>query len=264
LIALIQRGILDTDDEVRDRATLALASMTSPAPPPPPPLPPLASLERSLRNYLATPAQSAQRRFNLADVPAEEPAPIVAAPAVATSLMSPATAASSAATPAAASTAAGAAASASDDSRHKEELAAIPALATLGAYFKSSRPVALTESESEFVVACIKHVLADHIVLQFNVTNTLKNMALAHVQMKLDLSGVGGLAPRLSIPITRVNADETKPTYVVPFGLFAPCLLTRLVQLHCSAATSRSPCDRLYWCQAGLQGRGGWRGGRRG
>lgn len=43
----------------------------------------------------------------------------------------------------------------------------IPELAKLGPVFKSSiKEVELTESEMEYVVGCVKHVFAKHIVFQ--------------------------------------------------------------------------------------------------
>jgi coatomer protein complex subunit gamma len=50
--------------------------------------------------------------------------------------------------------------------RYAERLAAIPAFAGLGPLFKSSAPVELTESETEYVVRCVKHTFLGHIVLQ--------------------------------------------------------------------------------------------------
>ena len=47
-----------------------------------------------------------------------------------------------------------------------EQLAAIPEFASLGTLFKSSKPVELTESETEYMVRCIKHTFAEHIVFQ--------------------------------------------------------------------------------------------------
>ena len=48
-----------------------------------------------------------------------------------------------------------------------EQLAAIPEFASLGPLFKSSsKPLELTESETEYVVHCVKHVFANHIVFQ--------------------------------------------------------------------------------------------------
>ena len=47
-----------------------------------------------------------------------------------------------------------------------EKLNALPQLASFGPLFKSSAPVELTESETEYVVRCIKHTYAHHMVLQ--------------------------------------------------------------------------------------------------
>ena len=48
-----------------------------------------------------------------------------------------------------------------------EQLAAIPQFSKLGPLFRSSpKPVELTESETEYVVNCVKHVFNDHIVFQ--------------------------------------------------------------------------------------------------
>lgn len=47
-----------------------------------------------------------------------------------------------------------------------EKLNAIPQFASYGPLFKSSTPVELTESETEYVVRCVKHTYAHHMVLQ--------------------------------------------------------------------------------------------------
>ena len=48
-----------------------------------------------------------------------------------------------------------------------EVLSSIPEIAKLGPLFKSSdKPLELTESETEYVVKCVKHAFADHIVFQ--------------------------------------------------------------------------------------------------
>ena len=48
-----------------------------------------------------------------------------------------------------------------------EQLAALPKLANLGPLFKSSNtPIELTESETEYVVRCVKHTFPHHIVFQ--------------------------------------------------------------------------------------------------
>lgn len=48
-----------------------------------------------------------------------------------------------------------------------EQLAAVPEFQGLGPLFKSSpEPVALTESETEYVIRCTKHTFTDHMVFQ--------------------------------------------------------------------------------------------------
>ena len=46
--------------------------------------------------------------------------------------------------------------------------------------------VALTESETEYGVSCIKHAFVDHVVLQFNLTNTLNDQKLENVRVVLE------------------------------------------------------------------------------
>ena len=65
-------------------------------------------------------------------------------------------------------------AAASKQDIHAERLAAVPELAALGPLFKSSEPVELTESETEYVVRAVKHTFADYIVFQFDCSNTLQ------------------------------------------------------------------------------------------
>ena len=58
------------------------------------------------------------------------------------------------------------------------EMYKIPELAALGRVFRSTPPVELTESETEYVVSYIKHIMDDHIVLEFAVTNTIADQLL--------------------------------------------------------------------------------------
>ena len=52
-------------------------------------------------------------------------------------------------------------------SSSSEQLGAISEFSKLGPLFKSAdKPVELTESETEYVVRCIKHTFANHIVFQ--------------------------------------------------------------------------------------------------
>ena len=55
-----------------------------------------------------------------------------------------------------------------------EKLAEIPEFSRLGPLFKSSpKPLELSESETEYYVQCNVHTFQQHMVLQFDVTNTL-------------------------------------------------------------------------------------------
>ena len=61
------------------------------------------------------------------------------------------------------------------------ELYKIPELAALGRVFRSIGPIELTESETEYVVSYIKHVMDDHVVLEFMITNTIADQLLVDV-----------------------------------------------------------------------------------
>ncbi|XP_078533630.1 coatomer subunit gamma-2 isoform X2 [Lissotriton helveticus] len=70
----------------------------------------------------------------------------------------------------------------------QEQLAAIPEFKNLGPLFKSSESLQLTESETEYFVRCIKHVFTDHIVFQFDCTNTLNDQVLEKVTVQMEPS----------------------------------------------------------------------------
>lgn len=69
---------------------------------------------------------------------------------------------------------------------YAEILNKVPYLATLGPLFKSSRPVELTESETEYVVTCVKHVYKEHVVFQYNVTNNMEDQLLEDVSVEIE------------------------------------------------------------------------------
>jgi coatomer protein complex subunit gamma len=66
------------------------------------------------------------------------------------------------------------------------ELYKIPELAALGTVFRSTLPLELTESETEYVVSCVKHVMDEHIVLEFAITNTIADQLLVDTSVKLE------------------------------------------------------------------------------
>ncbi|KAI9758174.1 MAG: hypothetical protein M4579_003148 [Chaenotheca gracillima] len=77
----------------------------------------------------------------------------------------------------------GVAAAAAATQRYTQQLQAIPELSAYGGVLKSSPVVELTESETEYVVTVVKHIFKEHIVLQFDVKNTLPDTVLTDVSV---------------------------------------------------------------------------------
>ncbi|KAI1972539.1 coatomer subunit gamma [Ophidiomyces ophidiicola] len=67
--------------------------------------------------------------------------------------------------------------------KYSEQLSQIPELKAYGALLKSSPPVELTERETEYVVTAVKHIFKDHIVLQYDITNTLQDTVLEDISI---------------------------------------------------------------------------------
>lgn len=67
-----------------------------------------------------------------------------------------------------------------------EQLAAVPEFQGLGPLFKSSpEPVALTESETEYVIRCTKHTFSDHLVFQVSMVARDPAAACAQEQSQI-------------------------------------------------------------------------------
>lgn len=71
-------------------------------------------------------------------------------------------------------------------SGYAEALYKVPEFSDFGPVVRSSRPIPLTEDETEYVVNCVKHVFAEHVVFQFNITNTLDDQRLANVSVMME------------------------------------------------------------------------------
>ncbi|XP_042323410.1 coatomer subunit gamma-2 [Sceloporus undulatus] len=173
VLVLLQRCMMDSDDEVRDRATfylnvlqqrqLALNAayifngLTVSIP----------GMEKALHQYTLEPSDKPfdMRSVPLATAPIFEQKSEIALVASKPEKVAP--------------------------SRHdifQEQLAAIPEFKNLGPLFKSSEPVQLTEAETEYFIRCIKHVFSNHIVFQFDCTNTLNDQLLEKVTVQMEPS----------------------------------------------------------------------------
>lgn len=202
VLVLLTRCQLDGDDEVRDRATYFKAILeqhqqnlnshyilnglqVS-----------LSSLERALHSYTLS---TCQEPFDIKSVPV---APVAPEPKAAQADGSLHTAKRGE--------------TKSTATRHDmfvEKFAAIPEIAKLGPLFKSSTPAELTESETEYVVQCIKHVFPQHLLLQFDCTNTLNDQLLEDVVVQLELPE--GFELVKVLPCARLEYNISGVCYVI-------------------------------------------------
>lgn len=210
ILTLLKRSLGDEDDETRDRASVAVSVLKDameefpylapaedadpdegPVPDEPQAGDPAAfvllqglpmsfdRLERSIRAYVKAPAaMDSPEQLTLSTLPIveeyEEPESAVdegddigADPALAAAV--------------------------SGKEKEKKEVVdpaaavyAIPELAALGRVFRSSPPTALSEEEAEYVVTCVKHVLPEHIILQFPIQNTLEDQRLVNCTVTVE------------------------------------------------------------------------------
>ncbi|QRW11969.1 coatomer subunit gamma [Ceratobasidium sp. AG-Ba] len=178
---LLSRCLDDVDDEVRDRAAMYLKVLDEE------PLAQsyvkdegvfsLSALESKLVAYVND-ADAQAEAFDASDIPK-----ISKEQAKAESARPSTLEASLALNPVKAATPAAPAPTAAEtQSAYAEQLAAVPEFADYGSVLGSSvKPVQLTESETEYVVGCVKHLFKEHVVFQFNVSNTLPDTVLEQV-----------------------------------------------------------------------------------
>ncbi|XP_075039710.1 coatomer subunit gamma-1 [Mixophyes fleayi] len=174
ILVLLNRCVMDDDNEVRDRATFyvnileqrqkalnstyILNGLTVSIP----------GLERSLQQYTLEPSE---KPFDLKSVPlATAPMSEQRADSLpVTTVRQPEKVVST------------------RQDIFQEQLAAVPEFKSLGPLFRSSpEPVALTESETEYVVRCTKHTFVNHMVFQFDCTNTLNDQILENVTVQME------------------------------------------------------------------------------
>ncbi|XP_059080210.1 coatomer subunit gamma-2-like [Tigriopus californicus] len=198
VLVLLSRCQMDNDDEVRDRATyfkvileqqqqnlnsqfILNGLQVS-----------LSSLEKALHNYTLS---GCDAPFDIKSVPA---APIDVSEKKAKAGEMGMTSKKADAKPTA--------------TRHDmfvEKFAAIPQIAQCGPLFRSSQPVELTESETEYVVQCIKHVFPNHVVLQFDCTNTLNDQLLEKVTVDMEIPDGFELVEILACNKLEYNVKDT-------------------------------------------------------
>ncbi|XP_019551575.2 coatomer subunit gamma [Aedes albopictus] len=132
-----------------------------------------------------------------------------------------------------------------------EKLLQIPGIHRLGALHKSSLPVQLTESETEYTVSCIKHCFGHHVVFQFDCVNTLSDQLLENVRVDLVLPD--GFVTRAVIPCTKLPYGEKEATYVIvefppdlPNSIAAFGATLRFIVKDCDPSTGLPDSDEGY------------------
>ncbi|KAL4873337.1 hypothetical protein BDV12DRAFT_160865 [Aspergillus spectabilis] len=106
------------------------------------------------------------------------------------------------------------AATAAATQKYAEQLMQIPELKAYGTLLKSSIPVELSESETEYVVTAVKHIFKEHIVLQYDIKNTLPDTVLEDVTVVAAPSEDDNLEEEFTVPAPKLNTNEPGVVYV--------------------------------------------------
>lgn len=219
---LLTRCLDDVDDEVRDRAALNLRlmseedemaakfvkndSMFS-----------LPYFEHQLVMYVTSDDKSTfESAFDISKIPvvtreqadAEDRTKKLTA---STPSLKPPKVASTKAAPTGAEAAASATAAAQ---QYAQELLNIPEMKEFGSVLKSSPVVELTEAETEYVVKVVKHIFKEHIVLQYDITNTLDSVVLENVSVLAGPSDEEELEEVFIIEADKLSQNEPGKVYV--------------------------------------------------
>ncbi|CAO1634296.1 unnamed protein product [Sympodiomycopsis kandeliae] len=223
---LLQRCLDDVDDEVRDRAALNLKILRDTK---------LADrlvrdessyklkdLESQLQTYLAAGPSSAPFEASSVQRISREEAQQEAlrAKAEAASKVAMAAEGSKHASTSAAGAAADAVPSSAAEaqSQYSSELSTVSQFSGYGPLLKTSpRPLELTERETEYVVTAVKHVFAEHIVVQFNVSNTMSEAVLENVAVLVGGTEEAGLQEDFILPIGVLDRNTPSGKVYVSF-----------------------------------------------
>nr|AEQ05569.1 RE13603p1 [Drosophila melanogaster] len=199
ILVLLGRCQMDPDDEVRDRATYYLSILNSERPE----LYKnyiierencsLALLEKSLVEHLNGDVDT---RFDISIVPKAA----IVKPVIANDVM---LVTSSAPRPP----------KITREEESAARLAQLPGIQVLGPIHRSTAPIQLTESETEYTVQCIKHIFGQHVVFQFDCLNTLSDQILENVRVELTLPE--GFTTRAVIPCPKLPYNDLQATFVI-------------------------------------------------
>ena len=91
----------------------------------------------------------------------------------------------------------------------------IPEFAALGRIFRSTAASALTESETEYVVTCTKHIFEAHLVLEFSITNTIEDQMLKDCMVHVSGSDPELYATQSEVPIAELPYGNPGACFVI-------------------------------------------------
>jgi len=104
----------------------------------------------------------------------------------------------------------------------------IPEFANFGPRFTSGRPVELTEKETEYAVTSVLHMFEEYMLFMFNCTNTLKDVMLANVTVKMVNNDLKDIKVLFAVPLEKLSYDQPGTVWVAvkkqkdafPLGVF--------------------------------------------
>ena len=103
-------------------------------------------------------------------------------------------------------------------SNYASQLAEIPEFAAYGAPLKStSKPIPLTDQEAEYSVTAVKHIFKEHVVFQFNVSNTIPDTVLEQVSVIMLPDEDTDLTEDFIIPVPSLTTTSGTGTVYVSF-----------------------------------------------
>ena len=108
----------------------------------------------------------------------------------------------------------------------------IPEFSGLGVAFRSTTETALTETEMEYVVTCVKHVFEKHVVLQFSVLNTIDDQRLKDVRVNVDVADSEGYTVETTVPAAIARYGEKAHCFVCLSRNGDPATSTINCELH--------------------------------
>eukprot|EP00760_Papus_ankaliazontas_P017519 PhM_4_TR1729/c0_g1_i1/m.30618/K17267/COPG; coatomer subunit gamma len=196
-VDLLRQTMQDSDDEVRDRATLFYKVLSL-------------GDESMIRMFICDIAAVVRQEREAVAATITKPKSYVADVVEVEAVKN---AASSAPTTGAAAAAAGDGCG-PQAMAFRDKLRKVTQLKQLGEPFRTSDPELLTEPDTEYVVKVVKHMYPTHIVLQYAIQNTLEEMVLTKVAMQVTSEDVDA-EPKFTLPVARIAPGATEHLYMV-------------------------------------------------